>query len=122
MRRHTSVLTVACLLVALAACGGSEPESTETTSAGDGASAEGEAEIVIVDFTFTGADTVAVGETLTVTNEDSVGHTWTAEDDQFDSGTLSQGETFEYTFEEAGEFDYVCTIHPQMSGTITVEG
>ena len=122
MRRHTSALTIACLLIALAACGGSEPESTETTSAGDGASAGGEAEITIADFAFSGAETVAVGDTVTVTNEDSTGHTWTASNGEFDSGTLAQGETFEFTFEEAGEFDYVCSIHPQMAGTITVEG
>jgi plastocyanin len=40
----------------------------------------------------------------------------------FDSGTLAQGETFEFTFEEAGEFDFFCSVHPDMTGTITVEG
>ena len=77
--------------------------------------------ITIADFAFTGATSVAVGETLTITNEDSVGHTWTSTDGQFDSGSLAEGATFEHTFDEAGSYDYFCSVHPDMSGTITAE-
>jgi plastocyanin len=63
-----------------------------------------------------------VGTPVIVTNEDDVSHTWTSEDDVFDSGSLSQGESFQYTFEDAGEYSFVCTIHPGMSGSISVEG
>jgi plastocyanin len=52
---------------------------------------------------------------------DSPDHTVTADDDSFDSGTLSNGDTFEQTFDEAGEFAYHCEIHSSMTGTITVE-
>ena len=76
----------------------------------------------MVDFAFTGATTVAVGEAVTVTNEDTVSHTWTAVDGEFDSGNLAGGESFEHTFDDAGEFDFFCSIHPDMAGTITVEG
>jgi hypothetical protein len=56
------------------------------------------------------------------TNNDSVGHDVTA--DSFSSGEagdMAGGETFEHTFEEAGTFDYVCTVHPGMEGTVVVE-
>ncbi len=66
--------------------------------------------------------TVTVGDTVTWTNNDSVGHDVTA--DSFSSGEpggMAPGDTFEHTFEEAGSFDYVCTVHPGMEGTVTVE-
>ncbi|MGH2782944.1 MAG: plastocyanin/azurin family copper-binding protein [Thermoleophilaceae bacterium] len=66
--------------------------------------------------------TVKVGETVTWTNNDSVGHDVTA--DEFSSGAaggIAGGQTFEHTFEEAGTFDYVCTVHPGMDGTVQVE-
>jgi len=43
-----------------------------------------------------------------------------APDGGFDSGTLDENTTFAQTFEEAGTFDYVCAIHPNMTGTVTV--
>lgn len=66
--------------------------------------------------------TVSAGDTVTWTNNDSVGHDVTA--DSFNSGDpggLASGKTFEHTFEEAGTFDYVCTVHPGMEGTVVVE-
>jgi plastocyanin len=117
MRRNIfgTVLVIGLLL---AACNGE--------SGGDGADTTGQAApdatITIADFAFDSPASVAVGDTVEVTNEDSVGHTWTATGGEFDSGTLDQGDTFEFTFDEAGEFDFFCSVHPDMTGTITVEG
>jgi len=111
------VLAVFVALLALASCSGNDAGSTTTV-----APAEPAATITIADFAFTGATSVAVGETVTVTNEDTVGHTWTAVDGEFDSGTLAEGATFEHTFDEAGAFDFFCSVHPDMTGTITVGG
>jgi plastocyanin len=61
---------------------------------------------------------ISVGDTVTWTNEDSTEHTVTS--DNFDSGNLEQGETFTHTFDEAGVYDYQCTIHPSMTGTVIV--
>lgn len=121
MRKQTSkLMAVLAVGVLLAACSGS---GTDTTDAPDDNGAGGDAtEITIEDFAFSGAETVSVGDTVEVTNNDSVGHTWTADGGEFDSGTLSSGDTFEHTFDEAGEFDYFCSIHPNMTGSITVEG
>ncbi len=39
----------------------------------------------------------------------------------FDSGTLTPGESYSYTFTDAGVTDYICTIHSGMQGKVTVE-
>ncbi len=92
-----------------------EATADATAPAGDNA-------ITIADFSFSGVTEVAVGTTIVVTNTDSAVHTFTAEDGTFDSGSLQQGDTFEFTFDTPGEFAYVCNIHPSMKGTITVTG
>lgn len=121
MRTLTSTAALLVLALVITACSGSSGESAATT-ADAGPEAGDELEITIENFAFSGTQAAAVGDTVTITNEDAVGHTWTAADGEFDSGTVAEGETFEFTFEEAGEFDYFCSIHPQMEGTITVEG
>lgn len=64
--------------------------------------------------------TVKKGTTVTWTNNDSVDHTVTAGNNGFDSGLLSKGESFEFTFNTVGTFQYHCTVHPNMTGTVTV--
>ncbi len=82
------------------------------------------AETVTVDianFTFDpGTVTVQVGDTVTWTNNDSVPHTATSGDGSFD-GEMQPGESFSFTFEDEGTFDYICEIHPDMEGTVVVE-
>ena len=62
-----------------------------------------------------------VDTTILWYNVDSVDHTVTARDNSFDSGRISPNETFKYTFEEPGEIEYYCKIHPSMVGKITIE-
>lgn len=117
-RLNTAAIPFALILV-LAACSGSDSDADPGTTAAESAQA---AEITIVDFDFSGPASASVGDTVNVTNEDAVAHTWTEVDGEFDSGNLSEGDSFEYTFEEAGAYEFVCTIHPEMTGSITVEG
>ncbi|MEJ7722345.1 MAG: cupredoxin domain-containing protein [Ilumatobacteraceae bacterium] len=85
------------------------------------APASGVMEISIVDFNFDPAEMeVPVGTTVRWTNNDSFDHTVKADDGTFESETLGGGDTFEFTFETAGTFSYICGIHPSMQGTITV--
>jgi nitrite reductase (NO-forming) len=60
------------------------------------------------------------GTTVTWTNNDFVVHTVTDLEDSFDSGFIQAGNTWEYTFENPGEFDYFCTLHPWMKGYVNV--
>lgn len=67
--------------------------------------------------------TIGAGETVTWTHNDGeLPHTVTSTDGgPLDSGTLADGEDYAFTFEDAGTYEYNCTIHPNMTGTITVE-
>lgn len=66
--------------------------------------------------------TVPAGTTVTWTNEDGMMHTVTAADGSFDSGFLNEGDTFSYTFDEPGEYEYFCSPHPWMRAKVIVEG
>ena len=67
---------------------------------------------------------VKAGGTVRWTNSDSVTHTVTKQSGpgpKFDSGNMAVGATFEQKFDRPGKVDYVCTIHPNQTGTVTVE-
>ena len=73
---------------------------------------------------------VSVGTTVTWTNNDSQPHTVTSgsngqPDNKFNSSPnftplLNPGQTFSFTFTEAGEYPYFCLLHPNMVGTVSV--
>ena len=70
---------------------------------------------------------VKVGEGVTWTNDDSQIHTATSgaagsadAGSVFDSGIMSPDATFDFVFDTAGTYDYHCTMHPQMVGTVNV--
>lgn len=65
--------------------------------------------------------TIPVGTTVTWSNEDNMMHTVTAVDGSFDSGFLDAGDTWSYTFDEPGEYEYFCMPHPWMRAKIVVE-
>lgn len=132
MSRPRFLAAVIAVAMIVASCGGDSAEEPTTTvaqatstAAADttgGDSGAGTASITIADFAFSGPDSIAVGTTVTVTNEDGVSHTFTSEDDVFDSDSIASGESFEFTFDEAGDYTYFCKFHPQMTGTLTVDG
>lgn len=78
--------------------------------------------VEIRSFAFNPAElTVAKGTTVTFANQDGAAHTATADDGStFDSGRLSTGASFSFTFDTPGTFAYHCAIHPDMKATITV--
>ncbi len=63
---------------------------------------------------------VKVGDTVTWVNDDSAVHTATANDRGFDSGVLMKGDSFSFTFDKAGEYQYYCDVHPKMVGKVVV--
>jgi plastocyanin len=75
----------------------------------------------ITNFSFAPAVlTLTTGTTVTWTNRDSIAHTVTDEADGISSPVLNQGDTFTYRFTKPGTYNYICTIHPEMHGTIVV--
>ncbi len=79
-------------------------------------------EVEISGFAFAPATiTIPVGTTVTWFNKDSVAHTVSSRADVFDSGNLSGGATFSYTFDQKGSFEYYCKLHPSMRGKVIVE-
>ncbi len=79
--------------------------------------------VTLASIKFTPATvTVPVGATVVWTNQDSTIHTVTANNGAFASDVLKVGQTFRFTFNQPGTFDYICTIHPEMKGTIVVTG
>ena len=66
------------------------------------------------------------GKQVTWVNEDSAFHSITSgyydtPTDLFDSGHLDPFESYTLTFDEAGTYDYFCTLHPWMKGQVIVE-
>ena len=79
--------------------------------------------LTIANFAFAPADaTVRVGSTVTWTNQDQEAHTVTSKDSggPLRSPTLNGGQSFSYTFTAPGRYEYLCTIHPFMTGTVVV--
>jgi plastocyanin len=69
------------------------------------------------------AVTVKVGQKVTWTNDDSTDHNVTANSGaDFKSDNFGKGGTFSFTPTKAGTIQYVCTIHPGMTATLTVTG
>lgn len=64
--------------------------------------------------------TVNRGERVLWVNRDLFPHTATAQDRAFDSGEIGAGKSWTYVGSRAGRFDYVCTLHPGMRGTLVV--
>jgi plastocyanin len=62
---------------------------------------------------------VKKGTIITWTNDDQVSHR--IKSTLFSSGLISAGQTYSFTFSEAGPVDYYCPIHPSMTGRIIVE-
>ena len=77
--------------------------------------------VSISNFAFVPATlTVPVGATVTWTNRDEEPHTVAASDGSLHSPGLGTNATYSYTFPTAGRFDYICSIHPFMHGTVVV--
>ena len=77
--------------------------------------------VTIDNFTFSPASlTVKVGTTVTWKNHDDIPHTIVSAG-KFRSKTLDTDDSFSFTFTTPGVFEYFCSLHPHMTGTIVVE-
>lgn len=137
--RFTTLLLVAMLAMALAACA-STPEATtdadepteaaETPAAAESEEAAAGEERVRIDGSAFDPEelTVAVGTEVVFVNADGFEHTVTegtdgqAVDDPIVDEEIAQNGTVSVTFDEAGTYEITCQIHPTMHMTVTVEG
>jgi plastocyanin len=79
-------------------------------------------EVKIDNFTFAPQSvTIKAGTTITWINEDDIPHTVAATAKAFKSKVLDTDDKFSFTFTTAGTFEYFCSLHPHMTGTIVVE-
>ena len=126
----TRILLALCAVVALAAagCGSSNSGSTSSgssssASTGAASSSGGGVAIKMQNIAFAPkAVTVKVGQKVTWTNDDSVDHNVTSQSgESIKSDNFGKGATFSFTPTKAGTIKYVCTIHPGMDGTLTVQ-
>jgi amicyanin len=94
------------------------PTTSQTAPTTDSASQKS---IAIQNMEYANKDIqVKVGETVTWTNKDLVGHTVTSDSGAFESGNINKDQSFSFTFTSEGTFPYHCAPHPWMKGKVTV--
>ncbi len=109
---------VALITLVAAACA-SEPATTEPSTTGG-------PQLVVEGFAFGQVPSVAPGGSFEITNNDSGRHTFTSNDDSWESLDLPAGETVTFIAPDAiapGEYSFFCAVHPDsMGGRLTVAG
>lgn len=138
MRRPATVSLVTIIIlvaagvayVALHSSPVAAPTRTQTSEQTNGSSTVHSATVNAVsieNLSFSPAEiTVKKGTTVTWTNNDNVGHTVTQDNGSttsgpgLDSKVLNKGENYSATFDTVGTFKYHCSVHPHMTGTVTV--
>jgi plastocyanin len=68
-----------------------------------------------------GEITVVPGTTVTWVNKEGMPHTVVDTNKGFRSKTLAKDASFSFTFATAGDYDYLCSIHPNMKGRVIVK-
>jgi amicyanin len=117
-RKPSSVLRTLRLTVLFTALASTPCLAEEPTNAGPGPVAT----VGMDHSTFIPSEiTVAPGTTVTWVNNEAMPHTVVDANKGFRSKTLAKDATFSFTFTTAGDFDYVCSIHPNMKGKVIVK-
>jgi plastocyanin len=91
------------------------PQAAEAVEAG---------RVVIDNFAYSPCEIIVVpGSRVLWVNRDDVPHTVTstAKPKAFDSGALDGEESFTFTFQTPGTYDYFCVLHPHMTGKVIVK-
>jgi plastocyanin len=114
----TKALFALPILLTASLCARSEPPATAAVVA----AASDATTISIHEFMFAPTSiTVPVGTTVRWKNLDGEPHTVRSVDTAFSSNALDQDDSFAFKFDKPGTYRYVCSIHPQMVGTIVVK-
>lgn len=125
MRRRLAAVLVLGVAAALPGCGGSggggPGGGAAAPSATPSPSPPPRQTVQIRNYAYAPQHvTVPVGTTVTWVQDDATLHTVT-DTGVFDSGPLSRGQRYSHTFRVSGTYAYHGTIHPGMSGSVTVQ-
>jgi plastocyanin len=117
---HRLLLPLALLAAFAAACGGDDDGGEQGASSD--ACPSGAVVVKMADIKFDPEDAKAgVGQDVCWVNEDTIDHDVSAESGAtFKSELFGKGKTFTASMDGPGTVQYVCTIHPGMTGTIEV--
>jgi plastocyanin len=116
------MMLAAAVMLAAAGCGSDSPTNpSPTPSQGTPVSIVSGSSTLTTKAYSPNPINVAVGGTVTWTNNDNTPHTSTGNNGAWDSGSIAPGASFSRTFTAAGAFPYHCTIHPGMVGTVNVQ-
>jgi len=81
-----------------------------------------ETEVKIDNFAFAPQRVVVkAGTTVIWINDDDIPHTVASSAKLFKSNALDTKDKFSFTFTTAGAYEYFCSLHPHLTGTIVVE-
>lgn len=137
LRRGAFLGLLVTVSLGLAACGGGDESASAVPS--DGNSGGGTASVVDGTVDISANDLAfdanviqapaGEGLTITFTNNEAVPHNFSVYTEEggdaiVQGDVINEGETNEIEVEalEAGEYYFVCDLHPQMNGAIVVEG
>lgn len=119
MKKGLIIISLLLVLILLSGLGGCNKTQTSYPSV----TIKDTPIIEIKDFSFNPSElSIKVGESIIWTNLDSAPHTITSiSGDEIKSNSLNKGETYLHEFNQAGTFEYYCSLHPSMKGKIIVK-
>jgi len=97
--------------------------SSSNSNSSSSSQAQATDKVTISNFSFSPSSiTVKKGTSVTWTNHDSVAHTVVETDGKVGpkSQAVNPGQSYSFTYNTPGTFAYHCSIHPDMTGTVTV--
>ena len=127
MKKGLVIAIIIILVIALAAGFyfmkySSPVVKTSGTDSGQGTVAGPGSIISIKNFNFNPTTVnIKVGESVTWNNEDSAPHSIISDSGtELASKTFSSGQSYTYTFNTAGTYEYHCGVHTSMKGKVVV--
>lgn len=125
---RTWAVAAAVSLMAVTGCaagsgGSSAPAASSSAAPSSGGTAQAAAGVITIkDFKYEIPASVKPGAMVTVTNADSAPHTLTIKDEGgFDIEVPGGGTVIFPAPDAPGEYEIICTFHPQMNGTLVVK-
>lgn len=115
-------LVICVLAILLLGCSSYQQSSGQQQPPGGNQTLPEVNAVTISGFRFTPAGIqISAGTNVTWTNEDNVMHTVTFDNGMFSSPSMQHGGSVSYVFNTPGVYTYHCSIHPSMTGSVTVK-